>query len=450
MKRMRLVLLALAVMLVLGAFAGCADTNEPQATESGGVVSPTESKVAKQITFWHSYTQPERIDAMEKIAAAYKEKTGIEVVYEVIPWGGVAEKWRSAFAAGTLPDAVIVLPEQMLAMNLVGASIPVDDIIKEIGEDRFLEGTKNSAYYDGHYIGIPHYAHCRLAFYRKSRFEAAGLGAPTTLALDELVNDAAKVNNPPDSYGFVQLLNPANNGPTVLLSVYMQATGAEYFDANMNVNFNTPETKKAVQAMIDLYNNASVPGALDYQSQDIFTLMNTGLSTIQVDTAFVIASALRDAPDVAADIGVASLPGSFVETANIVQFDGDMKEETADFIKFMYEDDNYINFLWSMTPGMNPVLKDILDPGSKYWENEKFDVALVKEAVELQNKGIADGYSYGQKYGPNPYASILVSGPIGEMIHSIILDGVSVDEAVATCDAKLKELVEEQKAAANK
>ena len=51
---------------------------------------------ANEITFWHSFTQPERIAGMEKIVAEFKEETGTTVNVEVVPWGKVREKWTAA------------------------------------------------------------------------------------------------------------------------------------------------------------------------------------------------------------------------------------------------------------------------------------------------------------------------------------------------------------------
>ena len=55
---------------------------------------------ANEITFWHSFTQPERVAGMEKIVAEFKEATGPTVLVEVVPWGKVREKWTAAAAAG--------------------------------------------------------------------------------------------------------------------------------------------------------------------------------------------------------------------------------------------------------------------------------------------------------------------------------------------------------------
>src|SRR5512138_3579307 len=79
----------------------------------------------QNIRFWHSYTQPERVEAIKATAAEFEKSTGIHVDIEVVPWPRMYEKWATALAARTLPDVAVALPDNYMGMWLAGASLPL-------------------------------------------------------------------------------------------------------------------------------------------------------------------------------------------------------------------------------------------------------------------------------------------------------------------------------------
>ena len=125
---------------------------------------------ANEITFWHSFTQPERVAGMEKIVAEFKEATGTTVNVEVVPWGKVREKWTAAAAAGTLPDVSICLVDVCSEMYTAGVSRSLQPAIDLIGGAKAFASAELLDRFnkiDGQFVSIPFYAHTRLIFYRK-------------------------------------------------------------------------------------------------------------------------------------------------------------------------------------------------------------------------------------------------------------------------------------------
>ena len=406
-----------------------------------------ESEKPEKLTVWHGYSQTSRIDAMNAIGQKYTEKTGIPVEFEVVTWPNQAEKWRAAYAAGTMPDVMICLPDQATAMYFAGATVPADDAIKLIGgADRFLPGTLKEQFYDGHYIGVPHYAHSRLLIYRKDILEQHGLNPPKTW--EEYLNVCKEINDPPH-YAFQQLFNKSDYGSAFMLDVFMRNEGGKFFDENFNIVFDSPETIRAVQFLVDLYHIGSMPEAMNYIINDQFTLLNTGATYMTIDSAFTINSALENAPDIAAVMDVAEPPydSYYLTTFPIVVGNTSNIDIANDFIAFMFEEENYVNFLHAILPGMNPVLKDIEDKTSSYWENPAFSNPLVGKCVDLQAKGLVDGWSIGFEYGVNPFASVCTAGYVEEMFQKIIIDNVPIEQAVAECAVKMQQAVDEQKEA---
>lgn len=398
----------------------------------------------ESITFWMGYSQQSRVDAMEAIGARYTEKTGVKVNFEVVTWPNTAEKWRAAFSAKQMPDVIICLPDQAVAMFVAGATVPVDDVIEAIGgTDAFLPSVLTEQYYDGQYMAVPHYAHNRLLIYRKDALEQAGQQVPTT---PEEYLAVSKAINAPPAYAFQQLFNTSDYGSAFMLDIFMRVFGARYFDEKMNIVFNSEETIKAVQFLLDMYEAGSQPGVMDYIVNDQFTLLNTGSTLMTLDSAFTIKSALDSSPEIAAKMDVALAPANYITTFPVCVCNGDNVETAKDFVSFMFEQENYVDFLASYQPGMNPTLKQTAADDSAFWKLPIFENELALKASKLQAEGIEQGgYSIGNEFGANPFSGVLTCGYVEEMFQDIIINGVDVKEAVAACADKMQEAVDEQK-----
>ncbi|MDL2205488.1 extracellular solute-binding protein [Eubacteriales bacterium OttesenSCG-928-N13] len=398
----------------------------------------------ESITFWMGYSQQSRVDAMEAIGQKYYEQTGVKVNFEVVTWPNTAEKWRAAYSAGQMPDIIICLPDQAVAMFVAGATIPVDDVIEAIGgTEKFLDSVLTEQFYDGSYMAVPHYAHDRLLIYRKDALEAAGQSVPTTpeeyLAVTKAIND-------PPSYAFQQLFNASDYGSAFMLDIFMRTFGAQYFDESYRIVFDSEETVKAVEFLIDMYEAGSQPDAMDFIINDQFTLLNTGATLMTLDSAFTIKSALDSAPEVAEKMDVALAPANYITTFPVCVCDGENAETAKDFVRFMFEEDNYVDFLASYQPGMNPTMKATAAADSAFWKLPVFENALALKASQTQAEGIEQGgYSIGNQFGANPFSGVLTSGYVEEMFQDIIVNNVPVVDAVKVCAERMQEAVDEQK-----
>lgn len=398
------------------------------------------------ITFWMGYSQQSRVDAMEAIGQRYYEQTGVKVNFEVVTWPNTAEKWRAAYAAGSMPEIIICLPDQAIAMFVAGATVPMDDVLERIGgKDAFLESVLTEQEYDGHYMALPHYAHDRLLIYRRDVLEAAGLAVPATP--QEYLEVTKAINNPP-AYAFQQLFNASDYGSAFMLDIFMRVFGAQYFDQQYNIVFDSPETVQAVSFLLDMYQAGSQPDAMDYIINDQFTLLNTGSTLMTLDSAFTIKSAIDSSPEVAANLDVALAPANYITTFPVCVCAGPNEETAKDFVAFMFEEENYIDFLLSYQPGMNPTMKAVAARDSRFWRFEGFNNPTALKAAQLQAQGIEEGgWSIGNQYGANPFSGVLTSGYVEEMFQDIITNGKDVREAVTDCASMMAEAVAEQKEA---
>jgi len=398
----------------------------------------------KTITFWHSYGQPERIDVMGKIAEKFKEETGINVVYELVPWPDASQKWHTAFIAKTLPDAMVSRNTESILMYLLGASVPCDDVIESLGgPGAFMQGVIKNLYYEDHYIAITHYAHAQMLIYRKDLLEEKNIPVPRTL--DEFYQAAKAVTDPANKvYGYVQILNPKDKGGVMLLDNIMRATGGRFFDKDNNIVFNSPENVKAVKFMYDLYKAASIPGAFDYIINDIFNLINSGTTAFQFDSPFVLVSANKQAPEIYKNLGVTKL-SPVSDQLNINIMNGPRVKETKEFVKFLFREDNYLPFLLSIPGGQFPALLDIAKEGGPFLGSPLVQPYIEAANLVLEMLNDNEGGPTGVKYGPHPYVGILEAGIIERMLQKIYMGETDVETGVADTAKELEKLLKKQK-----
>lgn len=432
----KVVALFLTMMMVLSVF-GAASAKEP----------------VKEITFWHAYTQESRINAMNTIAERFEAETGIHVNYEVVPWGAQAEKWRTAFAAGTLPAAMTTLTDQAMYMYLAGATKSVDGLVEKLGgKEAFLKGALAANLYKDTYIGLPHYAHCRLLYYRSDVLESLGLTMPERPTAEEILEIAtAMTDAEKNQYGFVQCFREGDETAPYWLDIYMKYFGANWFDGENNVIFNSPETVKAVQLMVDLYNQASVPGALNYGDSDQFTLFTSNVDMMAYQTGFLPNNIIGEDASMLAKVNVTAPPAWMLGVIHFVVFDGPDAEIGEQFVEFMYREDNYMELIGAITPGQTPALLKYLEEDSPYWQMPNFtgeysDVML--KTAELNAEGCAAGTFPGTTQGLTiATASITTSGLVQQMFSEILLEGKDVEQAVADMAEALQLYVDDLVAA---
>ena len=109
------------------------------------------SAMADTITMWTMEEQPDRMARQEKIAAAFKAKTGHEVKVIPVTEKDIATRATAAFAAGDLPDVLNhtvqhLLPFANAGMLDTGAA---NEVVENLGANTFAAGPLGMASVDG-------------------------------------------------------------------------------------------------------------------------------------------------------------------------------------------------------------------------------------------------------------------------------------------------------------
>jgi multiple sugar transport system substrate-binding protein len=417
---------------------------------AGGKQEQTKKEEPINLTFWHSYSQKERIDSINSTIDAFqKQNPNVTIMPEVVPWGAFYQKWVAAHEAKTLPDFSTALLNQALLMYKAGATQSVDGVLKAIGgPDAFLKRTIENLNFNGTYIGIPHYAHARLLWYRRDLLEQAGIKPPATW--DEMKAAAVKLNNPPTMHGFVVPL--ADNSPAdIYLFLFIRSNGGMIFDKDGSVKINSQATREALEYLIDLYKTVSPQGSLSYNTNEIKAAFISGRTPFIIEAPFIISDAMRGGGTWVSPKTLAGIPipknkeqAWMSELISLVMMKTTKHPNTvASFLKFMFIEDQYIPFLHSMPGGQLPTVTAVAK-SSKFFEHPI--VKDYRDSIENAIEGIEKGTPVAMSQGPNLWAAVVDGEEVlARLLQDIAAGKKSMDQALKDVEARLRQIVKDTK-----
>ncbi|MDO4345552.1 MAG: sugar ABC transporter substrate-binding protein [Eubacteriales bacterium] len=411
-----------------------------------GATAMAEEELSGDITFWHSFTQGARLEVIQAAADKFMEEhPGVNITIETFSWGDFYTKWTTGLASGNVPDMSTALPGHVVEMMDVGALTSVDDLIDEIGRDKFSETALSEGEKDGVCYSLPLYSHAQVMWYRKDLLDEAGLEVPKTWA--EFA-EAAKALTKDGVYGCSFPCGSGDLMGTRFLNFYVRSAGESLLTDDLQANLTSQAAIDGINYWIDIYKNCSPQDSVNYVVLDQATLYYQGKTAFDFNSGFQISGVEANSPDLVDYIDCAPMPkineddpdyGS--ETSNIplvVWENSEHPEICKAFIKELYETDTYVEFLEATPVGMLPSVKGITET-ERYQANEtvqKFEnaVAVISDAVD---KSTAIGF----EHGPSVQAGLLTSqGIIEGMFQDIITNGTDVETAAQAAEDQLNDI----------
>ncbi len=409
------------------------------------IASFTGFAAEKEITFWCSYSQPERIKAIEDTITRFEaENPGIKVKRELVPWSNMHQKWIAAKMANTLPQLATAADSEAIGMWDGGVLKPVDKLVKQMGgSKRFLPGPLQAFQYEGKQIATPHYTLSWMMVYRKDWLAKVGFAQPPKTWKEFEKAAIAETNLAEQRYGFTLPLSKSAEKSKEWLAYFMRTNGAEFFDAKGHVKFNSKATIDTVSFLVNLYKKAGNPASLNYSEDDIIDQYVQGKIGFMFAAGSMCNKLVQSAPQLIPVTDIMPTPYNKhpgivgAGPVCLVKFKNDKYDaETDKFIQFMLRDDNYIPFLPSLL-GMIPITKSAAT-SEKY-----FAYPAIKATRPLLEKWIAGankGKRIAMDHGLSPYSAYTLNGSIIEdMFQSIIVDNVPIATAVKKVHDKMVE-----------
>lgn len=464
MKSKKLICLLLASIMLLSLLAGCGSKNNSSTTDKPNnsqseTNNPSESKdpaapeeLEGEITFWHSFTQGPRLETIQAAADAFmKDNPKVKINIETFSWADFYTKWTTGLASGNVPDMSSAVAIQVVEMIDADAIRPLDNLIDDIGRDKFFEKalTEMTAE-DGSCYGVPLYSNTEAMWYRKDLLEKYNLEVPETW---EEMYEAAKIITEGENgavYGAAMPMGTNDMLATRWLHLYVRSAGETLITEDGKANLTSPTAIEGIKYWVKVFKDCSPADAINYNTLDEATMYYQGKLAFDFNTGFHISGVESNSPDLMDDIDCAPIPrvnkgdpevGCETNNTPLVIWKNSKHPEICEaFIKYFYEPDRYVDFLLSVPVGMMPALKGVTE-NEKYQANEIVQEFQHADAVLQQM--LSGSTSIGMEYGPRAEAGLLTSQRvIEEMFQDIVMNDTPVEEAAKAAEDKLNDLFE--------
>ena len=440
--------LTLAATLAISLLAGCAggDTAE-SANPSAAAGGETTGELSGEITFWHSFTQGARMEAIQAAADQFMaDNPGVTINIETMAWGDFNTKWNAGITTGDLPD-ISTAQNTGEVVEMLNADVlaPMDSTIDAIGRDLFSANALADMSMDDTTYGIPYYSHAQVMWYRTDLLEANNLEVPTTW--DEFY-EAAVALTKDGVYGCAFSCSPNDLLCTRYLNYYVRSGGGSLLNDDLTANLTSDLAIDGINFWLEVYKNCSPAETINYTVNDHATLYYQGTTAFDFNSGFMISGVESNRPDLLEYVSCAPLPlmaeGDPYYSAEATHIplvtwaNSEHPEICQAFIEYLYQTDNYLDFLAAVPVGMLPSIKGI-DQNETYLSNPI--VQQFSDEAAVITKAVEEGTAIGFEHGPSAQAGLLTSqGVIEEMFQDIITNGTDVETAAKAAEDKLNEI----------
>lgn len=451
MKKTLALLLALVMAFSLVACGGNSDnpasSNDPVSSDAPAAGGGLKG----EITFWHSFTQGVRMEAVQAAADAFmKENHDVKINIETMSWADFKTRWNAGITTGDLPDMSTTCGTAEVA-ELVNAGIiqPMDTSIDAVGRDLFSETVLNELSYNGATYGLPYYSHAQVMWYRQDLLDEANLSIPQTW--DELYDAAVALTDPAKGqYGCAVSLSTSDFIATRYLNFYVRSGGGSLLNDDLTANLTSDLALEGINYWVKMFQNCSPAEAINYGINDHAMLYYQGITAFDFNSGFQIGGVQTNREDLVDYISCADLPTMkaddpyFSAEASHIPLVIYKDTKNADiceaFIKFLFQQDNYLEFLSAVPVGMLPSISGISSLDA-YKSNETRQQFAEQEAII--EKAMQNGTAIGFEHGLSTQAGLLTSnGIVEEMFQDIIVNGTDVATAAQAAEDSLNELFE--------
>jgi ABC-type glycerol-3-phosphate transport system substrate-binding protein len=325
------------------------------------------------ITFWSTEGyQPEEVTVLQALAREFSERDGTAVKIEFFTWEEINSKYLAALAAGTPPNIGQHGPDLPLRFGQDGAVLPVDDLVGELGRERFFpEFLDAVCRYQEHYWSVPWFIEVRSLLIRTDWLAELNLEPPTTW--DEWVRVCAAMTRDHDGDGAIDRWGFGMYGNDHFGQSWIPfaaQNGGGLFAADGSITVAAPENVAALAWYGDLYRKHRVtpPGTKSATWIDANLYYKRGLVGSLITNAYLLKELRADAPEVLAASRFYPIPvpragvqsRSYLGGSHLMVFrDAPHVDAARRFVRFLLDRNNYLRFLKSVEGGALPVFRDV-------------------------------------------------------------------------------------------
>ena len=363
------------------------------------VLTGTSAAEERVVRVWHTETEPQTIQAVNDIARRFEAKNpGIRIEAEGLAWADLEGKIMASLAAGNPPELSHGQPITCTALQSKGLLNPLDDVVKAIGEANIWEQVKRVCNVDGKQYGLVHAAGTSLLIYRKDMADKAGLKPPKTWA-DLLVNVKALTQDT-NGDGKIDIYGISIPGDNLFINIIL----GELIKANGGVLFdkaNKPQlTDKKMIEVLEFWRELAKYAPPGWEGHGYLqTFQNLyGQKAAMMFQGYGRGAGMIEkfapkemANDKTFDVWIKPHGPSGTEPAVQVDEepwmlfkDSKNQKEAIEFLKFFYQDDNYLEYVSTVPIHLFPITKSLRN--SAKYQNRRDDPAL--EGLDRRAAGL--------------------------------------------------------------
>lgn len=134
-----------------------------------------------------------------------------------------------------------------------GFLLPLTDLVKQIGEADFLDGTR--VVLDGQDYAIPFQANASAVYYRKDLLEGAGIAVPKTY--EDYLGAVTALNGKDGIVGIASSVSPSPQLPLQFFTPYIHQAGWDYYNKDGELRFDQPDVLEAVKRYVAIMANTT-------------------------------------------------------------------------------------------------------------------------------------------------------------------------------------------------
>lgn len=443
-KRFLGILLTIAMVAGL---SGCSGTGG--AAASGGTGSAAAGSSAApaekvKIQFMHQQVEQERQTVVQNIIDSFeKENPNIEVEPILVNEDDYDSKITALGGNGKLP-AVMELSQDQAKTNVKNEFTDTDavnQVIQQKGEDKFYSGTlKVIKTEDGkNYVGVPICGWVQGIWVNNAMLKTKGLSAPKTW--DDVVNIAKAFYQPSSKQYGIALPTGKNAFTEQVFSQFALSNGANVFDADGNVTFDSPLMKEAVQYYKTLA-AYSMPGSTEVADvKDAFVGKKAPMALYST----YILSAVEKAGFIS-DVSLV-LPQKTTSAAygcvTVLGISSDLsdaeKQAAEKFVSYLLQDENNIKWILMAPGGVQPVLKSVGE-NSGYLNNDSI------KAFSHLSGDISTAFTNLQVFGTVGDKNFMAMGDItnkniiGQVINDVVVRNANIDSELSQAKQSISEV----------
>ncbi len=205
------------------------------------VFRPGPGEAQKEILFWTTEIEKDRLNVQNQIGHDFTAKTGIGLRVIPVEENLLAERVTAAFAARSLPDVIFHPIDFTVGWTEAGILDPraATETIERLGKETFAAGPLNLVRVTGGYGAVPTDGWGQLLLYRKDLFETKNLPPPDQW--DRILEAARTLHNPPLLWGFEAATDPSQTYTQQVFEHFALSNNVRLVSESGKVNLNTPE-----------------------------------------------------------------------------------------------------------------------------------------------------------------------------------------------------------------